>query len=112
MKDGELFNKATLAGAKKCAPCQYATAEAYLALLDHYEKIGHGCSPYLDKQVNSINIVKEKSLEALKLTPCEKPAPPHQRHLHHPHQRHLHHLHHRTTCTGTGTTTTETSTGV
>jgi outer membrane protein OmpA-like peptidoglycan-associated protein len=75
-EDRELFNKATLAGAKKCAPCQYATAEAYLALLDHYEKIGHGCSPYLDKQVNSINIVKEKSLEALKLTPCEKPAPP------------------------------------
>jgi outer membrane protein OmpA-like peptidoglycan-associated protein len=76
-EDRELFNKATLAGAKKCAPCQYATAEAYLALVDHYEKIGHGCSPYLDKQVNSINIVKEKSLEALKLTPCEKPpAPP------------------------------------
>ena len=70
-EDRELFNKATLAGAKKCAPCQYATAEAYLALVDHYEKIGHGCSPYLDKQVNSINIVKEKSLEALKLTPCE-----------------------------------------
>ncbi len=67
----ELFNKATLAEAKKCAPCQYAQAEVYLALVDHYEKIGHGCSPYLDKQVNSINIVKEKSLEALKLTPCE-----------------------------------------
>ena len=67
----ELFNKATLAGAKKCAPCQYAKAEAYLALVDHYENINHGCSPYLDKQVNSINIVKEKSLEALKLTPCE-----------------------------------------
>jgi outer membrane protein OmpA-like peptidoglycan-associated protein len=72
----ELFNKATLAGAKKCAPCQYAKAEAYLALVDHYEKIGHGCSPYLDKQVNSISIVKEKSLEALKLTPCEKPPTP------------------------------------
>jgi len=72
----ELFNKATLAGAKKCAPCQYAKAEAYLALVDHYEKINHGCSPYLDKQVNSIDIVKEKSLEALKLTPCEKPAAP------------------------------------
>jgi len=67
----ELFNKATLAGAKKCAPCQYAKAEAYLALVDHYEKIKHGCSPYLDKKVNSISIVKEKSLEALKLTPCE-----------------------------------------
>jgi len=74
----DLFNKATLAGAKKCAPCQYAKAEAYLALVDHYENINHGCSPYLDKQVNSINIVKEKSLEALKKTPCEPaaPAPP------------------------------------
>jgi outer membrane protein OmpA-like peptidoglycan-associated protein len=67
----ELFNKATLAGAKKCAPCQYAKAEAYLALVDHYIKIEHGCSPYLDKRVNSISIVKETSLEALKLTPCE-----------------------------------------
>jgi outer membrane protein OmpA-like peptidoglycan-associated protein len=72
----DLFNKATSAGAKKCAPCQYAKAEAYLALVDHYVEIGHGCSPYLDKQVNSINIVKEKSLEALKLTPCEKPPTP------------------------------------
>ena len=31
----DAFQKATLAGAKKCAPCQYATAEAYLALADH-----------------------------------------------------------------------------
>ena len=31
----DLFQKATLAGAKKCAPCQYATAEAYLALAEH-----------------------------------------------------------------------------
>ena len=29
------FQKATLAGAKQCAPCQYATAEAYLAHADH-----------------------------------------------------------------------------
>ncbi len=72
----DLFNKATVAGAKKCAPCQYAQAEAYLALVNHYAEIGHGCSPYLDKQVHSINIVKEKSLEALKLTPCEKPPAP------------------------------------
>ena len=70
-EDRELFNKAALAGAKKCAPCEYAKAEAYLALVEHYVTIGHGCSPYLDKQVNSINIVKEKSLEALKVTPCE-----------------------------------------
>ena len=72
----DLFNKATAAGAKKCAPCQYAQAEAYLALVNHYAEIGHGCSPYLDKQVHSINIVKDKSLEALKLTPCEKPPAP------------------------------------
>jgi hypothetical protein len=31
-EDRELFNKAALAGAKKCAPCEYAKAEAYLAL--------------------------------------------------------------------------------
>ena len=28
----ELFQKATVAGAKKCAPCEYASAEAALAL--------------------------------------------------------------------------------
>jgi len=70
-EDRDLFKKAALAGAKKCAPCEYAKAEAYLALVEHYVTIGHGCSPYLDKQVNSIGIVKEKSLEALKATPCE-----------------------------------------
>ena len=70
-EDRELFNKAALAGAKKCAPCEYAKAEAYLFLVNHYVEIKHGCSPYLDKQVNSVDIVKEKSLEALKLTPCE-----------------------------------------
>ena len=70
-EDRELFNKATIAGAKKCAPCEYAKAEAALALVEHYVEIKHGCSPYLDKQVNSIGIVKEKSLEALKVTPCE-----------------------------------------
>ncbi len=30
----DAFQKATLAGAKQCAPCQYATAEAYMALAD------------------------------------------------------------------------------
>jgi outer membrane protein OmpA-like peptidoglycan-associated protein len=70
-EDRELFTKATLAGGKKCAPCEYAKAEAALALVEHYVTIRHGCSPYLDKQVNSINIVKEKSLEVLKVTPCE-----------------------------------------
>lgn len=69
-----LFQKATEAGAKKCAPCQYATAEASLALAGHalnkrwFESEG--------KFDIAIKVAKEKSLEALKLTPCEKPAPP------------------------------------
>jgi outer membrane protein OmpA-like peptidoglycan-associated protein len=68
----DLFQKATDAGAKKCAPVQYATAEAYLALANHEidEKDDTG-----DLKL-AIQMVKEKSLEALKLTPCEKPAPP------------------------------------
>ena len=81
----DAFNKATAVGAKKCAPCEYARAEAYLALAEHYVKIKHGCSPYFDKGVHSINIAKENSLAAIKLcqvaptpaapTPAE-PAPP------------------------------------
>jgi outer membrane protein OmpA-like peptidoglycan-associated protein len=68
----ELFQKATAAGAKNCAPVQYATAEAYLALLDHEiaEKDGNASDTKL-----ALAVVKEKSLEALKLTPCGKPAP-------------------------------------
>jgi outer membrane protein OmpA-like peptidoglycan-associated protein len=70
----ELFQKATDAGAKKCAPVQYATAEAYLALATHEveekDNTGHGGLKRL------ADIVKQNSLEALKLTPCEKPAPP------------------------------------
>jgi outer membrane protein OmpA-like peptidoglycan-associated protein len=70
----ELFQKATDAGAKKCAPVQYATAEAYLAWVEEEvaekDNTGHGGLKRL------IGVVKEKSLEALKLTPCEKPAPP------------------------------------
>jgi len=68
----EAFQKATAAGAKKCAPVQYATAEAYLALADHEIAEKDDTS---DLRL-AIGIVKEKSLEALKLTPCEKPAPP------------------------------------
>ena len=68
------FQKATDAGAKKCAPCDYGTAEASLAWADHaienYEIVGKG-----DR---AIALAKEKSLEALKKTPCEPvaPAPP------------------------------------
>ena len=70
----ELFQKATLAGAKKCAPVQYGTAEAYLALADH--EIGEGDYDSSDTKL-ALAIVKEKSLEALKVSPCEeKPAPP------------------------------------
>jgi len=69
----ELFQKATVAGAKRCAPVQYATAEAYLALADH--EIGEG-DYWADDTKLALKIAKEKSLEALKLTPCEKPAPP------------------------------------
>jgi outer membrane protein OmpA-like peptidoglycan-associated protein len=69
----EAFQKATIAGAKKCAPCQYGTAEANLALADHEMR-------YYWRELEDLflhsKIAKEKSLEALKLTPCEKPAPP------------------------------------
>ncbi|OGP95827.1 MAG: hypothetical protein A2157_09060 [Deltaproteobacteria bacterium RBG_16_47_11] len=68
----EAFQKATIAGAKKCAPCQYATAEANLALADHEMQYYWREMEDLDTHAR---IVKEKSLEALKLTPCE-PAPP------------------------------------
>ncbi len=69
----ELFQKATVAGAKKCAPVQYATAEAYLALADH--EIGEGDYWAEDTKL-ALKVAKEKSLEALKLTPCEKAPPP------------------------------------
>ena len=71
----DTFQKATDAGAKKCAPCQYATAEAALAHATHETQ-------ELSPENHSahfwagVKIAKEKSLEALKLTPCEKPAPP------------------------------------
>jgi len=69
-----LFQKATEAGAKKCAPCQYATAEAALAMAEHgLQKRWYESSSKYDI---AIKVAKEKSLEALKLTPCEKPAPP------------------------------------
>jgi len=69
----ETFQKATAAGAKKCAPVQYATAEAYLALAD--EEVAEK-DEYSGDLAIAIKTVKEKSLEALKLTPCEKPVPP------------------------------------
>ena len=69
-----LFQKATEAGAKKCAPCQYATAEASLALAQHgLHKRWFESEAKFDI---GIKVAKEKSLEALRLSPCEKPAPP------------------------------------
>jgi OOP family OmpA-OmpF porin len=75
----EAFQRATIANAKKCAPCQYGTAEGYLALADHEMKYYWREMQDLDDHAK---VVKEKSLEALSLTPCEKvaeapkPAPP------------------------------------
>jgi outer membrane protein OmpA-like peptidoglycan-associated protein len=69
----DLFQKATAAGAKNCAPCQYATAEAYLALAD--EEVAEK-DEYSGDFAIAIKTVKEKSLEALRLTPCGKPVPP------------------------------------
>jgi outer membrane protein OmpA-like peptidoglycan-associated protein len=69
----DTFQKATLANAKKCAPCQYATAEAYLALADHEisERTSENHSTHFG---TSVKTVKEKSLEAIKI--CEKPPAP------------------------------------
>lgn len=67
----ELYQKAALAGAKECAPCQFARAEAYLALAEHEKKHFWREKEHLDIH---IKIVKDNSLEALKL--CEKPLAP------------------------------------
>jgi OOP family OmpA-OmpF porin len=72
----ETFQRATIADAKKCAPCQYGTAEGYLALADHEMKYYWREMEDLQK---STSTVKDKSTEALRLTPCEAPpkaAPP------------------------------------
>lgn len=67
----ELFQKASLAGAKECAPCPYARAEAYLALAEHEKKYFWREKENLDTH---IKIVREQSQEAIKL--CEKPPEP------------------------------------
>ncbi len=68
----DTFQKATLAGAKKCAPCQYATAEAYLALADH--EIAER-DEWISNHFNiAVKTTREKSLEAIKV--CEKPPGP------------------------------------
>jgi len=71
----ETFQRATIIGARECAPCPYGTAEGWLALADHEMKYYWREMEDLQK---STKIVKEKSLEAIRL--CEeKPkvaAPP------------------------------------
>jgi hypothetical protein len=67
----DAFQKATFLDSKKCAPIQYATAEAYLAHANHEiagkdEYYGHLKSP--------IGITREKSLEAIKI--CKAPSAP------------------------------------
>ena len=69
----ETFQRATIADAKKCAPCQYGTAEGALALADHELKYYWR---ELEDLQRSTKTVQDKASEALKLTPCEKPAPP------------------------------------
>jgi len=71
----ELFQKATAAGAKDCAPCQYATAEAALAQADH-ELTEWNPDTHSTHFATAVKVLKEKSLEALRLTPCGKPVPP------------------------------------
>jgi OOP family OmpA-OmpF porin len=70
----EIFQKATAAGAKNCAPCQYATAEAALAQADH-ELAELSPDTHSTHFVTAVKVLKEKSLEALRLTPCGKPVP-------------------------------------
>jgi outer membrane protein OmpA-like peptidoglycan-associated protein len=68
----QAFQKATQVGAKKCAPCQYATAEAYLALADHgIKKWWFESEGKIDR---AIEIAKADSLEAIKV--CEEKAKP------------------------------------
>jgi hypothetical protein len=67
------FQKATLSDSKKCAPIQYATAEAYLAHADHEIAEKDEFSGYLRAV---IGITREKSLEAIKIcqaSPTPKP---------------------------------------
>ncbi|OGP95886.1 MAG: hypothetical protein A2157_20160 [Deltaproteobacteria bacterium RBG_16_47_11] len=67
-----VFEKAKGVGAKECAPCEYALAEANLALA------GHGIDKWWledeQKIERAIAVVKEKSLQAIKI--CEKPVTP------------------------------------
>ena len=82
----EAFQRATIIGARDCAPCPYGTAEGYLALADHEMKYYWREAQDLDEHAK---VVKEKSLEAIRLCeekgkvvappkPAEppKPAPP------------------------------------
>jgi OOP family OmpA-OmpF porin len=72
----DAFQKATLIGAKECAPCEYAKAEAYLTWADHEVAEKDEYSPHLiHGPINSVKLAKENALAAIKI--CQKPpAPP------------------------------------
>jgi outer membrane protein OmpA-like peptidoglycan-associated protein len=63
----EAFQRATIIGARDCAPCPYGTAEGYLGLADHEMKYYWREAQDLDEHAK---VVKEKSLEAIRL--CEE----------------------------------------
>ena len=57
----DVFQKATLAGAKKCAPCEYATAEVYLASADEErgEYFGRGGRKFRPSQERDYHYKRE-----------------------------------------------------
>ena len=65
----DTFQMATLAGARQCAPCECAKAEAYLALAERETKrsLGSGADEASGRFKKAVAITKEKSLEAIKL---------------------------------------------
>ena len=64
----DAFQMATLAGARQCAPCECATAEAYLALAERETKRFLGSGDEASGRLKrAIAITKEKSLEAIKI---------------------------------------------
>ena len=72
----DAFHLATLAGAKQCAPCEYATAEAYLAYVDQKQTGFFGPGDEISGPLkNAMTVTREKSLEAIRI--CQRsPAAP------------------------------------
>jgi outer membrane protein OmpA-like peptidoglycan-associated protein len=69
----ETFQRATIIGAKECAPCPYGTAEGWLGLADHEMKYYWREAQDLDEHAK---VVKEKSLEAIRLCEAKKVVAP------------------------------------